>query len=54
MLNVERRTQLLEALRHSFPPDPELDSMLIADIDAIEPLIEAWIEEARTGVTAHD
>lgn len=43
----EQRQEMLVALRHGRENDDELDLILAADIEALEPIVDRWIEEAR-------
>jgi hypothetical protein len=50
-LSPERKKELLEALRRGRTDDPELDEILLADIEVIAPIIEQWLtkESAPSG-----
>jgi hypothetical protein len=43
----EQQKQLYDALHHGVTGRDELDVMCAVDVEAIEPLIDRWIREAR-------
>lgn len=46
----EQREEILVALRHGREADEELEPILLEDLEALEPLIDRWLAEARNGV----
>lgn len=46
-MNSEQKAQILDALHHGFPADPDFENILDDDVKVLEPLVDAWLIDAR-------
>jgi hypothetical protein len=45
-MTPEQREELLAALRHGREHDSELESLIVEDLEVLEPIIDRWLKQA--------